>query len=190
MGRTSAARHPALESSQVSHVSARGLLVLFGGPAGAGKSTLAARWCATRERAVHIELDGVRELIVAGRADPQNPNVLQAEQYRLSVRACWALARVFLDGGYDVAIDEVFPPNAFESEWRPLLAGTEPQLVIILPSLEETLARSCRREKRVLEQHTRDQHAVSHGWPSAIRVDTTGLTVEESLALVRQVTRT
>ena len=38
------------------------LLVPFGGPAGAGKSTLARTWCAARERAVHIELDAVREV--------------------------------------------------------------------------------------------------------------------------------
>src|SRR5438132_6373942 len=67
------------------------LLVLFGGPAGAGKSTLAAAWCATRQRAVHIELDEVRHLIVAGRADPQQPGELAAEQYDLAVAGCLAL---------------------------------------------------------------------------------------------------
>ena len=52
----------------------------------------------------------------------------------------------------------------------------------MLPSLDETLARSGARTKRVLEEHTRSQHAASHLWPEHDRIDTTGLTVEESLA--------
>jgi predicted kinase len=162
-----------------------GLLALFGGPAGAGKSTLARAWCAKRARAVHIELDRVREMIVAGRADPQQPGALQGEQYRLSVRACLALARTFLASGYDVAIDDVIDPVAFERDWRPLVVGLRWRIVIVLPSLEETLARSRAREKRVIERHTRDQHAASLGWPASVRVDTTRQSVAESLALVR-----
>ena len=160
------------------------LLVLFGGPAGAGKSTLARAWCATRARAAHVALDRVREMIVGGLGDPQQPNELQSRQYQLSVRACAALARVFLDAGYDVALDEVFPPDAFARLWRPLLGDLEWRLVVILPSLEETLRRSRGREKRVLERHTRDQHAASLLWPEELRIDTGGLTVEESLAEV------
>src|SRR5689334_9035453 len=113
------------------------VLVLFGGPAGAGKSTLARAWCQTRARAVQIELDEIRALIVAGRADPQQPGQLQHEQYTLSVAACISLARPFLDAGYDVAIDDVLPPDAFERDWRPLLAGLDWRVVIVLPTLEE-----------------------------------------------------
>ncbi len=167
-----------------------GILVLIGGPASAGKSTLATAWCATRRRSARIDLDQVREMIVGGRADPQIFTELQAEQYRLSVRACVALALVFIEAGYDVAIDEVFPPDAFESEWRPLLVGIGWRLVIVLPSLESTLERSRRREKRVMEQHTRDQRGVSLAWAEEYRVDTTGLSVEESLTLVRAATGT
>ncbi|MGH2601700.1 MAG: AAA family ATPase, partial [Dehalococcoidia bacterium] len=124
-----------------------GLLLLFGGPAGAGKSTLARVWCATRERAVHIQLDEVRELIVSGRADPQEPGDLQGEQYWLSVRASLALARAFLEAGYDVALDDVLLPPDFDGGWRPLLDGLSWRMVIVLPSLEQTLARSQQRAK-------------------------------------------
>jgi predicted kinase len=104
---------------------ARPILLLVGGPAGAGKSTLARAWCATRDRAVHVELDKQRHLIVAGCADPQRPGTLQSEQYTLGVRACLALARTFLDASYDVAIDDVLEPPTFERNWRPLLAGLD-----------------------------------------------------------------
>jgi predicted kinase len=161
------------------------LLALFGGPAGAGKSTLARAWCQTRERAAHIELDAIRELIVAGRADPQQPGTLQSEQYAVSVEACISLARTFLAAGYDVAVDDALPPAAFERDWRPLLAGLKWHVVIVLPTLDETLRRSHVRTKRVFERHTRDQHQASQDWPAACRVDTTGLSVDASLALVR-----
>ena len=161
-------------------------VVLFGGPAGAGKSTLARAWCATRERAAHVELDRVRQLVVQGLADPQRPGELQEEQYALSVEATCALARAFADGGYDVAVDDVLEPDAFERHWRPALAGLDWDVVIVLPSLEETLARSRGRGKRVLEAHTRSQHAACSRWPAAHRIDTTGLTVEESLRLLQE----
>lgn len=162
-------------------------LVLFGGPAGAGKSTLARAWCATRERAVHVELDAVRELIVAGRADPQRPTPLQSEQCVVSVDATCALARSLLAGGYDVAVDDTLEPAPFAAYWRPRIKGLTWKVVIVLPSLPETLARSGSRAKRVLEAHTRAQHASSVVWPAHYRVDSTGCTPEESLPLVQAI---
>lgn len=162
----------------------RGLLVLFAGPAGGGKSTLAAAWCAKRERAVHLELDQVRDLIVAGRADPRLPGALQSEQYELSVAACCALARVFVAAGYDVAVDDVLPPPAFEAHWRPALEGLDPRVVIVIPSLDETLRRAGARDKFVPEEIIRRQHEASLLWPGPYRIDTTGLGVEESVRLV------
>ena len=166
------------------------VLLLLGGPAGAGKSTLARAWCAARGRAAHVQLDEVRHLIVAGRADPQQGGSLQGEQYALSVRATVALARTFVEGGYDVAADDVLEPAAFERHWRPLLDGLDWRLVIVLPDLEEVLRRSRAREKRVLELHSRAQHAGCGGWPREYRVDTTSLSIAESLVLVRRASRT
>ena len=166
------------------------VLLLLGGPAGAGKSTLARAWCLSRANAAHVQLDEVRHLIVAGHADPQRPGPLQSDQYTLSVRASLALARTFFEGGYDVAVDDVLEPAGFERDWRPLLHGLNWRIVIVLPVLEEVLRRSRAREKRVLEAHTRAQHAACAAWPAAHRIDTTGLTVEESLALVRRASGT
>jgi chloramphenicol 3-O-phosphotransferase len=165
----------------------RAVLVLFSGPAGAGKSTLAAAWCAGRQRAVHIQLDSVREMIVAGRADPQVYSQLQAEQYSVSVSACLALASVFLDQDYDVAIDDAVDPPGFDRHWRPLLGGRSWRLIVVLPDLNENLARSAARAKRVKPEITRAQHAALQSWPERFRIDTTGLSVEESLALARSV---
>jgi predicted kinase len=163
-----------------------GKTVLFGGPAGAGKSTLARAWCATRPRATHIEFDEVRGLIVSGFADPQQPGDVQEEQYEVSVGATCALARTFTRAGYDTAIDDVMEPDAFERYWRPQLEGLDWHLIIILPSLEETLARSSGRQKRVFEEHAREHHRRTSEWPATKRIDTTGRSVQESLELVQQ----
>lgn len=162
----------------------KGIVVLFAGPAEAGKSTLARAWCATRSQAAHIELDEVRNLIVSGLADPQEHGERQAAQYVLSVQATCGLARSFNDEGYDVAFDDALEPEAFDRCWQPLLDGLAWKLVVVLPSLDETLARSTRREKQVREEHTRTQHALCSEWDEAVRIDTTGLDPEQSLALV------
>jgi chloramphenicol 3-O-phosphotransferase len=122
---------------------------------------------------------------VAGRAEPQQHGQFQAEQYALSVSACVNLARTFLAAGYDVAIDDVLTPDAFARDWQPLLEGLDWRVVIVLPTLVETLRRSRGRTKRVFEQHTVSQHRASEGWPASQRVDTTGLTVSQSLELAR-----
>ena len=102
---------------------------------------MATAWCRTRHRAVRIDLDEARDLIVAGRADPQLLTPLQADQYETSIRACVALARVFLADGYDMALEAVFEPDDFNQRWRPLLAGLAWHLVVLRPSLSITLAR-------------------------------------------------
>lgn len=162
-------------------------LVLLGGPAASGKSSLARAWCATRRRAVHIELGKIRGLIISGLADPQIPGRLQSEQFILSVKSCCALAREFSEDGYDVAIDDVlFPGEAFDSSWRRSLGRLEWHVAVILPTLEETLRRSSRRDKRVPGTLIRAQHRASYGWPERYRVDTTGQTIEKSLALLQK----
>lgn len=161
-------------------------MVLFGGPAGAGKSTLARAWCATRTKAAHVELDEIRSLIVTGLADPQIPGDLQAEQYEVAVAATCSVARSFAGAGFDVAVDDVLEPELFERHWRAHLDGLDWQVVIVLPSLDETLARSSARPKRVMEEHSREQHRRSATWPRRVRVDTTGLSIPASLKLVEE----
>lgn len=87
-------------------------------------------------------------------------------------------------GGCDVSIDDVLEPDTFDHYWRPLLDGLAWKLVVILPSLEETLARSASREKQVKEELTREQHRRCAAWNEAVRIDTTGLDLQRSLALV------
>ena len=108
---------------------------------------------------------------------------MQTAQYRLSVDATCALARAFVNGGCDVAIDDVFEPDAFDRYWLPQLDGLDWKLVIVRPSLAETRARLAQRPKRVRDEHVRVQHERSGEWGDDVCIDTTGLDVEQSLAL-------
>jgi ribosomal protein S18 acetylase RimI-like enzyme/chloramphenicol 3-O-phosphotransferase len=167
---------------------ARGLgrMVMFVGPAGAGKSTLAKAWCITRPRAVHVELDEVRHLIVSGRANPQEPGPLQKKQYGTSVAACCALVREFVWSGYDVAVDDAVNPEGFEAHWLPRLGGIEFSVVVVRPSLEAVLERGGGRSKLVRPDVVREQHAATSRWPTRLTIDTTGQSVEESLETARR----
>jgi chloramphenicol 3-O-phosphotransferase len=158
-----------------------GRMVMFTGPAGAGKSTLAGAWCATRPRAVHVELDEVRHLIVSGLADPQEAGPLQAEQYDTSVAACCALVGEFVEAGYDVAVDDAVDPETFGKHWSPRLGGIDHSVVVVRPSLEAVLERGTARHKRVRPGLVREQHAAASRWPSRRTIDTTGQSVEASL---------
>jgi len=101
----------------------------------------------------------------------------QAEQWKASVDATCALVRSFATAEIDVAVDDVLLPTDAEDVWRPLLNGLATRLVVILPSLDETLARGCRRDEHVPAHLVRSQHDRSARWPRARRPDTTGQTV-------------
>ncbi len=155
-------------------------LVLLGGPAGAGKSTVAQAWCGNRSRAAHIDLDDVRRKVVGGFADPQQPGPEQTAQFELAARQCAALARNFLQDGFDAVIESVFQPDEYQLTWKPLLEGLNPVLVVLLPDLAAVLGRSSNRKKNVLGEHTRSQHAACLEWPEQNRLDTTGQSIDES----------
>lgn len=159
------------------------MIALFGGAAGAGKTTIARLWCQRQPRAVHLELDGVRELIVSGQVDPQTLGDEQALQYEASARACCALARSFSGDGFAVAMDDVFEPVAVREVWVPALAGLDVRIVMLHPSLDTVLARGAARSKQVLDRHVRQQHAAVEGWPPEIRIDSGGLDPTETLAV-------
>ncbi|HEU4760184.1 MAG TPA: AAA family ATPase [Dehalococcoidia bacterium] len=157
----------------------RGQLLLLTGPAGAGKSAVAEAWCRRRVKALHMQLDDIRLLVVSGYADPQEQGKAQSEQYDLAAVACLLVARHYVEHGYDVVIDDVFPPQLFQRLWRPRLDGLTWRVVVLQPSLEETLRRGQVRSKRVKQSIVVDQHAAMRLWPQEVIIDTTNLSPEE-----------
>ena len=161
-----------------------GEVLLLAGPAGAGKSTLARLWCATRATAAaHVQLDAVNELIVSERVDPRDVGHSgQARQHVASVAATCALVRSYAESGMDVAVDDVLPPDEAAAEWLPRLHGLPMRLVVVLPSLETCLARGGGRGKHVPDHLIRAQHEASRRWDPTRCLDTDGQPPEQSLA--------
>jgi chloramphenicol 3-O-phosphotransferase len=173
-------------------VVADSIVLLLAGPAGAGKSTLARAWCHTRLVAAHVQLDTVRNLLVQGLVDPRAVGELrQAEQWQASVSATCALVRSFAKSGIDVAVDDVMLPADVEDVWQPMLNGLLTHLVVVLPSLEEALARGRIRDKqRPRAPRCLPARRVRALAPSA-QLDTTGQTVGESVnALLERMSTT
>ena len=80
-------------------------LLLTGGPA-AGKSATARRVAAKFDRVAVIDVDDIRQLVVAGHAAPWEGQE-GASQHRLGVRNACTLARQFQHGGFDVVLADV-----------------------------------------------------------------------------------
>jgi predicted kinase len=160
------------------------MIVLFGGAAGVGKTTVAKLWCLTRKHSVHLQLDEIRSLIISGLADPQIITPEQGEQYIHSVNACATLARSFVENGYDVAIDDVFEPEPTYNYWLPQLKGMDLRLVILHPPLDIVINRAAQRDKHVIEQHIRNQYKSVSKWPQTHVIDSNNLTPSETLERV------
>ncbi|WP_433556025.1 AAA family ATPase [Pseudonocardia xinjiangensis] len=163
-------------------MSKTGSVLLLAGPAGAGKSTLAEAWAASRPLAAHVEVDKISEMITQGRIDPRDvADPGQSEQWETSVRATCALVRAFAERGVDVAVDDVLTPGPAEALWRPLLSGLPKILIVVLPTLDTCLARGTARPDKLVPEHlVRLQHDESATWPPHRHLDTTGESVETS----------
>jgi predicted kinase len=166
------------------------VIVLFGGSAGSGKTTVARLWCKRQPRAVHLELDSIRDLIVSGQVDPQIFNEDQAHQYEANARACSAVAKSFDEDGFAVAVDDVFEPEVTRMVWGPELVGLDVRIVILHPALSIAISRGIARSKRVEEHHIRAQHEAVGQWPKGIRVDSSALDPSQTIAAAFRVLET
>jgi len=101
----------------------------------------------------------------------------QAEQWQASVTATCALVRSLAESGIDVAVDDLMLPADAQDIWQPMLNGLSTHLVVVLPSLEDALARGRSRDKHMPEHLVTSQHGGSARWPRQRQLNTTGQTV-------------
>ena len=125
-------------------------VLLVTGPAGAGKTVAASAWAETRTYpCAHASLDEVRSMVKSGYADPrQGWNRECREQLVLARGSIAMLARRFRDSGMRCVVDDAVFPEWIESDyagWKRELDGLSHQLVVLLPTLEATLARDKER---------------------------------------------
>ncbi len=169
-------------------------ILLVSGPAGAGKSTVASSWAASRPRpTMHIALDDMGRLQKSGRANPEDGWNDECQwQYDLAQEACAGLARLYLSRGFSCAIDHpVFPDweAASYADWANALAGLPHFMVILLPSLERCLERNALRTGvSLLRRETVEMiHPMMTPWREQTEfpvIDNTDMTVDQTVAAI------
>ena len=120
-------------------------IYLLVGSSSAGKSTAARALAASFERGVHIPVDDLRHMVVAGIASPA-PDWSE-ELVRQIALARAAAVRTALDyaaAGFAVVIDDFFDPLGLR-EYRGLLARPDALGVVLYPTEAEVRRRNAAR---------------------------------------------
>ncbi|MEU8661267.1 hypothetical protein [Actinoplanes philippinensis] len=156
-------------------------LVLTGGPA-VGKTTTGRLLAESRARAAFIDVDDVRQLVVAGAEAPwRGPE--GAVQAALAAENAGGMAKRFRTEGFDVVIVDVLTP-ATSAIYRRMLRTC--LIVHLRADLDEARRRARTRRVWLTDDefellHRRDQEAP----PEADAViEVAGLTVEQQVAAV------
>lgn len=118
------------------------------GQLSAGKSTVARALLDRFPFGYHIDMDGIREMVSSGLASPLEWNDETSRQFALAIRASAALARVYADAGFAVAIEGGIDPELAESALgeqglRDRMVG-----IVLNPRLEVALARNRSRQTK------------------------------------------
>jgi len=145
-------------------------LVLTGGPA-AGKTTTGRTLAERLGRAAFIDVDDVRQLVVAGHEwlGPEGD-----AQRALGVMNAAALARGFLRAGFDVAIADVVTP-ATARVYRDKLPTC--LLVHLVIGVEEAQRRTAGRHNWITDAEFAELHRLDASSPPAVdgRIDVSEL---------------
>ena len=167
------------------------------GQLSAGKSTVAKALLDRFPFGYHIDVDGIREMVSSGLAGPLEWTDETSRQFALAVRASAALARVYADAGFAVAIEGGIDPEQVEAALtdhglRDRMVG-----VVLHPPLEIALERNRSRQTKafdtsILEGAMREidadlaRDAARPGWHEIDNSDeVVAVTVERILSIGR-----
>ncbi len=130
---------------------ARPPVYVITGQLSAGKSTVAAALLQRFEFGFHIDVDGVREMVVSGLASPLEWTDETTRQFELAIRASAAMARVYTEAGFAVVIEggmdaEMVEQALAEAEIADRLVG-----VVLQPRLDVALERNRTRTSKAFD---------------------------------------
>ncbi|MFI8965544.1 zeta toxin family protein [Streptomyces sp. NPDC053493] len=159
--------------------------VLLAGIPGSGKSTVAAALAARFDRAAHIEVDHLQELIVQGGHWPSPDGDPEADrQILLRARNGCLLADSFATAGFLPVLDDVVVRRSHLDFYRAHVT-TALHLVILAPGPDKAWERNNARHKRLttnwafLDEAMREELAGEGVW-----IDNAEQTVEETVTAV------
>ena len=118
------------------------------GQLSAGKSTIARAVLDRFEFGYHVDVDAIREMVTKGLASPLQWTDETSRQFSLAIRASAALARVYADAGFAVAIEGGVDPELAEAALTE--AGLRDRMigVVLHPRLEVALERNRTRRTK------------------------------------------
>jgi thymidylate kinase len=172
------------------------IFLIVGTPA-SGKSTVSKALVQRLERGLHIPVDDLRHMVVAGLKEPGFDMTEDTfTQIRLARETASHMALKYAQAGFVVAVDDFWMPQGPDRGYDSLL-GPGTHKILLLPSLEATLERLYSRNpsegsfKKYLEQGVRylfediQQHPKT-GWRV---VDSSNLGVEETVERILELTQ-
>jgi hypothetical protein len=158
-------------------------LVLTGGPA-VGKSSTGKAVATARPRAAFIDVDDVRQLIVAGGEPPWRGEQGLAQQKLGVLNAC-CMARHLTAAGFDVVIADVLTPRT-ALVYRQKLPRC--LIVHLVVPLAEALRRAARRRVWLTDDEFRALHRDDVAAPptSDNRLDVASMSLEDQISTVER----
>jgi chloramphenicol 3-O-phosphotransferase len=177
------------------------IFLLAGAPA-VGKSTTARALAAHFPKSLHIPVDDLREMVVNGIQRPgADWNKALVEQLNLARSIAVQMALTYRQAGFTVAIDDFWDPDSRLAEYDALFQELHSYRIMLFPSRQAAEARNLNRSGsveagqyiaegiRLVYENLQSQlpSLSSQGWQI---VDTSGLSVEESVAQILRSTRT
>lgn len=172
-------------------------LVVITGQLSAGKSTVARAVLDRFTRGYHVDVDGIREMVTSGVASPLEWTEETSRQFTLAIRGSAALARVYLDAGFAVAIEGGLDPELVEAALDEHSLRDRMTGIVLRPRLEVALDRNRNRRTKsfdtsILEDAMRQldadvaRDADRPGWHAIDNSDESiEQTVERIVSLVR-----
>lgn len=166
-------------------------VLLITGGAGAGKTSTAEAWAASRQGlAAHLSHDTVLHLVKSGVVSPAESTSSEAErQWRIAIEVCVAATRIYAASGIRCAIDTFLLP-AYLEFWQGL-GQLRVGVVVLHPPVEVAVARNATRLAQagwgVPEWQVRANHDAMEAWrdrPDVLVLDTSGIERAQVIELI------
>ena len=160
-------------------------IFLVTGPPGAGKTCTSRALLERFDKGFHVEVDLFREAVVSGYASPLDEWTPEtSRQFELSRRAAIETARIYLNSGFAVAIDDVVFPKVLAEDYK--AAFPELVAVMLCPGERVCLERNAARTNKnfdptvltdVISSLSREMASKFEGF---VRLDNSGLSIFET----------
>jgi hypothetical protein len=162
-------------------------VILITGPSGAGKTTTTRHFAASRcTPTALLDQDHVRTFIASGFARPDTDWGPEAErQWMLAKDICLDAIGRYLGAGFDVVIDAYAPATEGPFAWAHDAAPIE--RVVLLPRWDVIIGRNAPREAAFRIDALRGNSESFEGETGDRVIDSSDLTVEETVARIRTV---